>query len=139
MNKQITMMRKGQTVIKITIFCFALLMAFLSHGQTNLDSTFVANEKLNCVYNKLKADNSSLFSETVGAFIDNPSANLIFTVGNCTTTNDACTDDNYFAETGIIKITIEDVNTNPIEIEALILHEAYMLSYVSMFMIIKQG
>ena len=89
-----------------------------------LDSTFVANEKLNCVYNKLKADNSSLFRETVGAFIDNPSANLIFTVGNCTTTNDACTDDNYFAETGIIKITIEDVNTNPIEIAALILHEA---------------
>src|SRR5690606_35516360 len=86
-----------------------------------LDSTFVANEKLNCVYNKLKADNSSLFRETVGAFIDNPSANLIFTVGNCTTTNDACTDDNYFAETGIIKITIEDVNTNPIEIAALIL------------------
>ena len=89
-----------------------------------LDFTFVANEKLNCVYNKLKADNSSLFRETVGAFIDNPSANLIFTVGNCTTTNDACTDDNYFAETGIIKITIEDVNTNPIEIAALILHEA---------------
>src|SRR5690554_8122463 len=124
MNKQITMMRKGQTVIKITIFCFALLMAFLSHGQTNLDSTFVANEKLNCVYNRLKADNSSLFRETVGAFIDNPSANLILTVGNCVSTDIACTDDNYFAETGIIKITIENITANPIELAQMILHEA---------------
>ncbi|MCX7551371.1 hypothetical protein [Xanthomarina sp. F2636L] len=89
-----------------------------------LDSTFLANEKLNCVYNKLKADNSSLFRETVGAFIDNRNANLIFTVGECVMTDLACTDDNYFAETGIIKIIIEDINTNSIDIAKMILHES---------------
>lgn len=99
-----------------------------------LSAEFKNNEKLKCVYDKLAGDNSTLFRETIGAFIDNPNANLIFTIGECSQTDDACTQDNYIDETGIITIVIEDTDLSPVELAQLILHEsihAELALYVS--------
>lgn len=89
-----------------------------------LSKEFKDNEKLKCVYDKLAGDNSSLFKDTIGAFIDNPDVNIVFTVGNCVSTNIACTKDQYVDETGIITVIIEDIDANPIEVAQILLHEA---------------
>ena len=86
-----------------------------------LDDSFVDNEKAKCVYDKLKIDNSLLFRDTVGAFIDDPEFNLTFKVGNCNNTDDACT--NAENPNDII-IIIEDTNQSGLGVAALILHEA---------------
>ncbi|WP_452230969.1 hypothetical protein [Lacinutrix sp. MEBiC02404] len=86
-----------------------------------LDSTFVNNVQLKCVYDKLVKDNRALFKSTVGAFINDPKFNLTFKVGNCVLTDDQCTDD---SDPFNIVITFEDVNTNPIEMAQAILHES---------------
>lgn len=84
----------------------------------------------------MAGDNNTLFKDTVGAFIDNPNVNLVFTVGDCQMTNIACTQDQYVNETGIITVIIEDINANPIEIAQMIIHEAIhaeIAKYVSEF------
>ena len=86
-----------------------------------MDSSFVANETLKCVYDKLVQDNSSLFKQTVGAFIDDPEFNLTFKIGECVRTGDQCTDD---SDPNNIIITFEDVNISPVEMAAVILHES---------------
>ncbi len=108
-------------------FIIQALNAIESGGEADfqngviLDSTFVNNVKLKCVYDKLTKDNNHLFRNTVGAFIDDPKFNLTFKVGNCVTTNDQCTDD---SDPYNIVITFEDVSSNPIEIAQAILHES---------------
>ena len=88
-----------------------------------IDPSFL-NTKADCVYNKLAQLNGNLFKKTIGNFINNPDYNLIFKVGNCTTTNDACTDASNIDISGDIIITIEDINQSGLGIAALILHEA---------------
>lgn len=80
--------------------------------------------KARCVFEKLTIDNSELFRETIGSFIDNPKFNLTFIEGECSNTDQACTDDDYVSTTGNITIKIENVNTNPLDIATLILHES---------------
>ena len=86
-----------------------------------LESSFANNETLNCVYEKLAADNNPLFRETVGAFIDDPKFNLTFRVGNCVSTDDQCTDD---SDPYNIVITFEDIPNSPVQIAQAILHES---------------
>jgi len=108
-------------------FVVEAIEAMLENGEVDwaneviLDSTFVSNEKAKCTYDKLTADNSPLFRNTVGAFIDDPEFNLTFKVGNCIYSDDACTD---AENSNDIIITIEDVNQSGLGIAALILHEA---------------
>jgi len=89
-----------------------------------LSKKFKDNAKLKCVYDKLAGDNSALFKDTVGAFIDNPNVNLILTIGDCQGAAGACTQDQYVEETGIITIKIKNINETPIEIAQMIIHEA---------------
>ncbi|MFL0352938.1 hypothetical protein [Xanthomarina sp. GH4-25] len=86
-----------------------------------LDSTFVNNVQLKCVYDKLTADNNTLFKNTVGAFVNDPNFYLTFRVGECTLTDDQCTND---SDPNNIVITFEDVNTSPVEMAQAILHES---------------
>ena len=86
-----------------------------------LDPSFVNNELLKCVYDKLTEDNSTLFKDTIGEFFIDPIFNLTFKVGNCATSDVACTNS---SDPYNIVITIEDVNTNPLDLAATILHEA---------------
>ena len=101
--------------------------AFCDGGEVDfvneviLDESFVSNEKLKCVYDKLTLDNSPLFKNTIGAFIDDPEFKLTFKVGNCTNTDDACTNDD---DPNNIVIIIEDINITPVEMAQFILHEA---------------
>lgn len=89
-----------------------------------MSEEFKNNEKLKCVYDKLAGDNSSLFKDTIGAFIGNRNVNLILEIGECSITDDACTQSQYVEETGTITIIIEDINADSIEIAQMILHEA---------------
>lgn len=98
-----------------------------------LDETFVNNVQLKCVYDKLTADNNTLFKNTVGAFVNDPNFNLTFRVGECATSDDQCTND---SDPNNIVITFEDVNTNPIEMAQAILHEAIhaeLARYVALY------
>ncbi len=126
----------------ITDFANAAIDANCSGGEVDFDDNvilskeFKDNAKLKCVYDKLAGDNNSLFKDTVGAFIDNPNVNLVLTIGDCDRTDDACTQDKYVEETGIITIRIEDINANPLEIAQMIIHEAIhaeLAKYVSEF------
>ncbi|MBD0833332.1 hypothetical protein [Aestuariibaculum sediminum] len=74
----------------------------------------------------LKNSNSNLFKETVGKFIDDAKYDLIFMDGNgdCPSSNDACTDASYIANSGTIYIFIEKYSGSNLEDEALFLHEA---------------
>ena len=108
-------------------FFFEGLKAELNGGEFDiankiiLDSSFVENETLKCVYDKLVKDNSSLFKQTVGAFIDDPEFNLTFKIGECVRTDDQCTDDTNPYN---IIITFEDVNLSPVGMAAALLHES---------------
>jgi hypothetical protein len=90
--------------------------------------------KAKCVYDKLDSSNgNNLFKETIGAFIDDPEYNVTLEIGNCVTTDDACTNP---SDVNDIVITLEDVNQSSLEIAALILHEgihAELYRYVSRF------
>ncbi|WP_026754199.1 hypothetical protein [Sediminibacter sp. Hel_I_10] len=86
-----------------------------------LDSSFVNNVKLKCAYDKLTSDNNPLFRNTVGAFIDDPNFNLTFEVGECSQTEDQCTND---SDPNNIVITFEDIPNSPIQIAQAILHES---------------
>lgn len=77
-----------------------------------------------CIYNKLTKSNSNLFKATIGKFIDDPEYNLTLTIGECTTSDDACTNTDNLATTGEIIIKIEDNSTNPLQMAQYILHEA---------------
>ncbi len=89
--------------------------------------------KAKCVYDKLKSLNGNLFRNTIKVFINDPKYNLTLKVGNCDTTNDACTN---ATDVNNIILTIEDVSQSSLGIAALILHEgihAEMHRYVSRF------
>lgn len=111
---------------------FALLAieALRDDGEVDFDDNLILskefkdNVKLKCVYDKLAGDNSSLFRDTVGTFIDNPNVNLLLAIGDCQGAAGACTQDQYLEETGIITIKIENINETPIEIAQMIIHEA---------------
>ena len=108
-------------------FAISAITALMNSGEVDwvneviLDPTFVNNEKLKCVYDKLTLDNSPLFKNTVGVFIDDPEFKLTFKVGNCSNTDDACTNT---TDPNNIVIIIEDVNITPVEMAQFILHEA---------------
>ena len=108
-------------------FAKSAITALMNSGEVDwvneviLDPTFVNNEKLKCVYDKLTLDNSPLFKNTVGVFIDDPEFKLTFKVGNCSNTDDACTNT---TDPNNIVIIIEDVNITPVEMAQFILHEA---------------
>jgi len=89
-----------------------------------LDESFVNDVKLKCVYDKLKASNSSLFKATIGNFISNPKLKMTIKKGNCINTNDACCDDANIATTGVVNLIIEDTGGSVLDIAAMILHEA---------------
>ena len=94
------------------------------------------NTKAGCVYEKLEQLNGNLFKKTIGSFINDPNYDLVLKVGNCATTNDACTDTSNIDVSGDITITIEDINQSGLGIAALILHEgihAEMHRYVSRY------
>src|SRR5690606_761642 len=67
MNKQITMMRNGQTVIKITIFSFSFLIVFISYGQTKLDGVYSNLMPLQEHYNYYKFNQDGTFEYHSGA------------------------------------------------------------------------
>lgn len=77
-----------------------------------------------CIYDKLSESNSNLFKATIGKFIDDPEYNLSLTIGECSRSDDACTNTGNLATTGEIIIKIEDNNTNPLQMAQYILHEA---------------
>lgn len=99
---------------------------------------FANNPKLKCIYENLYQDGSSLFLETVGSFVNNPDFDLYFTIGECSNTDEACTDVSEINTTGRVTIILEEIETYPLEIAATILHEAihaelarYVLLYES--------
>ena len=108
-------------------FAKSAITALMNSGEVDwvneviLDESFVNNEKAKCAYDKLTADDSPLFRDTVGAFIDDPEFKLTFKVGNCSNTDDACTNT---TDPNNIVIIIEDVNITPVEMAQFILHEA---------------
>ena len=108
-------------------FAKSAITALMNSGEVDwvneviLDESFVNNEKAKCAYDKLTADDSPLFRDTVGAFIDDPKFKLTFKVGNCSNTDDACTNT---TDPNNIVIIIEDVNITPVEMAQFILHEA---------------
>ena len=87
-----------------------------------LDSSFLTT-KAYCVYSELKRTNGNLFRQTIGSFIDDPEYKLYFRVGNCTTTDTACTDGHTNIDHGIITIKIEDTNMGSLDAAANLLHE----------------
>jgi len=101
-----------------------------------LDSTFTNTPIVKCVYDKLARDNSTLFRDTVGSFINDPQFNLVFKVGNCNSTDNACTNADNVNTTGEIIIKIENVTTDPINLATSILHEsihAELIRYVAQY------
>ena len=86
-----------------------------------LDSSFINNPSLLCTYNTLKEDSSSLWKETVGKFVNDPKFNLTFAVGECSSTDDQCTDD---SDPNNIVIYFEDVALSPLEMAGAIMHES---------------
>jgi hypothetical protein len=77
-----------------------------------------------CVYNKLKTVNGNLFKETIASFMPDPTYDLILKNGNCTSTDEACTDGSLSSINGQITITIENDTQHGLGIAAAILHEA---------------
>lgn len=75
-----------------------------------------------CAYKALKNTNGNLFRKTIGSFITDPKYDLRFEVGECKTSDDACTDGKK-TSSGRITITIEDRNMRSLEAAATILHE----------------
>ncbi|NJX16585.1 hypothetical protein [Tamlana crocina] len=94
-----------------------------SNVDDKIDDTQLTG-KAKCIYDKLTQSNSNLFKETIGQFIDDPKYNLTLTIGQCSTSDDACTNTVNLATTGEIIIKIEDNNTNPLQMAQYILHEA---------------
>ncbi|WP_298339983.1 hypothetical protein [uncultured Algibacter sp.] len=80
--------------------------------------------KAKCIYDKLEQTNGNLFKKTISKFINDVNYNLIFQIGNCTQTDDACTNADNIGSTGEIVVTIEDINQSGLGIAALILHES---------------
>lgn len=111
-------------------FVEAALEAFVSDGDVDvkneiiLDKSFVDNPKLKCVYDKLKASNSTLFKNTIGNFESDPKLQIRIKEGNCNNTDDACCDDSNLVDTGIVDIIIEDTSGSVLDIASMILHEA---------------
>ncbi len=87
-----------------------------------LDSSFLETNAY-CVYSELKARNGNLFRQTIGSFIDDPKYKLYFRVGECDTTDQACTDAKDIDNTNSITIILENVNISSLNAAALILHE----------------
>ena len=88
-----------------------------------------------CVYDKLEETNDNLFKTTIGAFIDDPDYNLILEIGDCLTSDNACTKGINIGATGKVTIIIEDNYQSPLEMAATILHEgihAEIYRYVDM-------
>jgi len=86
-----------------------------------------------CVFDKLKSINGNLFKEVIGGFINDPNYNLTIKEGQCTNTDDACTD---VSNVNNIVINIEDIDANPIQLAQYILHEgvhAELYRYVSRY------
>jgi len=88
-----------------------------------LDESFLTDEKLKCVYDKLKASNSNLFKATIGNFVNDPKLKIRIKKGNCVNTNDACCDDSEITTTGIVNLIIEDTTGSVLDIASSILHE----------------
>jgi len=86
------------------------------------DPSFVGS-KADCVYEKLKKADGDLFKSTIGKFIDDPKYGLTFKIGNCTNTNEACTDGSQIGTTGALSIIIENTRANSINTAAMLLHE----------------
>ncbi|MCK8524208.1 hypothetical protein M0D21_21700 [Aquimarina sp. D1M17] len=86
------------------------------------DASF-KNSKADCVYEILKESNGDLFKSTIGKFIDDPKYALTFKIGNCVSSDDACTDGSKIGTTGELSIIIENTNANSINTAAMILHE----------------
>ncbi|MEC3906019.1 hypothetical protein VOI54_03260 [Tamlana sp. 2201CG12-4] len=92
--------------------------------------------KAKCIFDKLNESSSNLFKETIGKFIDDPEYNLTLIIGECSRSDDACTDSRNLDSTGEIIIKIEDNNANPLQMAQFILHEAIHAEihrYVSRF------
>lgn len=107
--------------------------ALVNGGSVDVDDQIINKliGKVKCVFDKLKSTNGDLFKNTIGAFINDPDYNLTLEVGNCNSTDDACTNANNLNN---IVITIENVNQSSLGIATLILHEALhaeMHRYVS--------
>ena len=99
------------------------------------DATFSSNQKTNCVYNKLRNQNSNLFKSTIRNFIGSKMYNLRLVVvdlpiGDATTTPPDPNQNNLIT----IKIDPDHIITSyPIELAGTILHEgihAEMKRYV---------
>lgn len=97
-----------------------------------LDKSFQGT-KAECVYKKLAEKNGNLFKKTIGKFIGDPKYDLTFRVGNCSNTNDACTNTDDVEN---MIVTIEDSRTNSLQLAQYILHEAIhaeLYRYVSRY------
>ncbi|WP_109433968.1 hypothetical protein [Aquimarina sp. AU119] len=87
-----------------------------------LDSSFLSTNAY-CVYSELKKRNGNLFRTTIGSFIDDPKYKLYFRVGECTTTDQACTDDELLESSNILVVKLENTNVQSLNAAALLLHE----------------
>lgn len=107
---------------------------YVKGSECDEDNVFNELEgKAKCVYEKLKSINGNLFKEVIGSFIKDPDYNLTIKEGECSNTDDACTNRD---DINNIVIKIEDINANPIQLAQYILHEgvhAELYRYVSRY------
>ncbi|WP_164914153.1 hypothetical protein, partial [Aquimarina sediminis] len=92
------------------------------YDEVILDSSFL-NTNAYCVYSELKKRNGNLFRTTIGSFIDDPKYKLYFRVGQCTNTDQACTDGNNISTTNIVTIKLENTLIKSLDAASLLLHE----------------
>lgn len=95
------------------------------------DPSFVGT-KAECVYDKLKTLNGDLFKTTIGSFIDDPEFNLIFKVGQCSNTDDACTNVNNIDTSGEISIIIEILILIQSNLLLIFYMKEFMLKWLAM-------
>lgn len=88
-----------------------------------IDPSITAHPCLNKVLEEVLSSTNNLVKKTINQFCDNPKYDLIFKVGNCTRTDEACTDGSNIDTTGKVNIIFENTSTNPISYAANILHE----------------
>ncbi len=80
--------------------------------------------------------NDHLLKSTIGKFVKDPNYNLIFKIGNCDDTDEACTDGSKIDKNGEVVITLENTNQSVLGVAALLIHEgihAELYKYISQY------
>ena len=100
------------------------------------DSSLKTNPCVKGVVQKLVNLDDNLLKSTIGKFVDDPNFDLRIKIGNCRTTDEACTDGTKVNQTGEIIITVENTNQSNVGVAALLIHEgihAELYRYISQY------